>query len=58
MENQVGRIRIYEDGGVYYVKSAVDAVSATIYTGCTNCAHMIKEGTTKCPRCGQEQQHG
>ncbi len=51
----MGKIRIYEDGDVYYVNSVVDAVSETIYTGCTKCAHMIKEETKKCPRCGQEQ---
>jgi|GEM_PF-5890703 len=55
MENQVGKIRMYADGKIYYVSSLADAVSKTIYVGCIQCARMIKEGVTKCPKCGHDQ---
>jgi hypothetical protein len=58
MESWVGKIRMYADGKIYYVSSLVDAVSETIYVGCAQCARMIKEGTTKCPHCGREQEDG
>ena len=47
----MGKILIYENGGSYYVDSAVDVGSETTYTGCTSCGRMIKASEEYCSGC-------
>lgn len=51
-------LKIYQDGEVFYISSAEDVQSGTIYTGCMRCGHMIRAGAGSCRRCGKEQNNG